>query len=94
MSSAFEKLGRILQLELEQGCRNRAVIGGLERFLAYWQKQALEEQATGALAAGLRVEEVLEALRDYNAQPVATRREIVASLLASLPQPQKSVSAG
>lgn len=94
MSSAFEKLGRILQLELEQGCRNRAVIGGLERFLAYWQKQALEEQASGAPTAGLRVEEVLEALRDYDAQPVANRREIVASLLASLPRPQGSASAG
>lgn len=84
MSSAFEKLGRILQLELEQGCRNRAVIGGLERFLVFWQKQALEEVSAGAPTASLRIEEVLEALQGYAEKPTAVRREVVAALLAAL----------
>ena len=40
MSSAYDKLRRILVLEREQGCRDRAVIGGLGRFLTYWAKEA------------------------------------------------------
>lgn len=43
MSSAYDKLRRILSLEREQGCRNRAVIGGFSRFLTYWEKEAKKE---------------------------------------------------
>ena len=33
MASAFERLAKILDLERKNGYKNRAVIGGLEKFL-------------------------------------------------------------
>jgi len=43
MASAYDKLRRMLLLEKEQGYRNRAVIGGFGRFVAYWEKEARGE---------------------------------------------------
>jgi len=43
MSGCLSKLEKILQLEKAQSFQNRAVIGGLEKFLAFWQKDALAE---------------------------------------------------
>ncbi len=40
MASALEKLVKILRLEREQGCKNTAVIGGLERFAGNWAQEA------------------------------------------------------
>jgi ATP-dependent DNA helicase RecG len=43
MASALDKLLKILQLEQEQGHRDKAVIGGLARFANNWRQQALRE---------------------------------------------------
>ncbi len=84
MSSPYEKLRRILLLELEQGCRDRAVIGGLARFLTYWSKQA-EGDATRLLApVALAPQAILAALRDYGERPAATRRTAIEALLSQL----------
>jgi ABC-type lipoprotein release transport system permease subunit len=42
-SSAREKLARILQVEQDQGYRDRAVVGGLARFADIWREQAQRE---------------------------------------------------
>ena len=49
MPSALETLVKILKLEREQGCENRAVIGGLAAYGVTWKKQA-QEQARRAEA--------------------------------------------
>jgi hypothetical protein len=43
MPAAFDKLDKILRLEQSQGYRNRAVIGGLEKFAELWQDEAQAE---------------------------------------------------
>ena len=43
MTSVLDKLSKILQLEQEQGHRDKAVIGGLARFAGNWRQQALRE---------------------------------------------------
>jgi ATP-dependent DNA helicase RecG len=82
MASAYDKLRRILGLEKEQGYRDRAVIGGLARFLTYWAKEARAE-AELALPP-LPVAEVVSALGDYASLPAETRRETVDRLLEGL----------
>jgi len=43
MIPSLDKLGRMLSLETEQGYENRAVIGGLDRVLSWWPRQAGKE---------------------------------------------------
>ena len=43
MPGAFDKLDKILVLEQSQGYRNRAVIGGLDKFAVLWQDEAQSE---------------------------------------------------
>ena len=69
MSSAFDKLGRILALEEEQGHRDRAVIGGLARFLSFWEKQARQEETTSSKT----VDRIMAALAAYESQPTEAR---------------------
>ena len=40
MPSALETLVKILKLEREQGCENRAVIGGFAAYSVNWKEQA------------------------------------------------------
>ena len=42
-STAFERLSKILALEQQQGHRNKAVIGGLDKFASHWQQEAEAE---------------------------------------------------
>ncbi len=46
MSDAFERLQKILALEERQGFRNKAVIGGLDKFAARWEADALNQAKT------------------------------------------------
>lgn len=43
MPSALETLVKILKLEREQGCENRAVIGGLAAYSVTWKLEAQEQ---------------------------------------------------
>ena len=43
MTSALDKLTKILNLEEEQGYRDKAVIGGMRRFADAWYEQAEQE---------------------------------------------------
>ncbi len=42
-NDAFERLKKILALEKRQGYRNKAVIGGLDKFAARWEQDARQE---------------------------------------------------
>ncbi len=43
LPGAFERLSKILALEKRQGYRNKAVIGGLDKFAARWEQDARHE---------------------------------------------------
>ncbi len=61
MAAAFETLSKILKLEREQGCNNKAVIGGLEALAKTWPVEAVKELP----AATPLVERIATLLRDY-----------------------------
>lgn len=63
MPSALETLVKILKLEREQGCENRAVIGGLSAYGITWKQQA-QEQARRPEHHVL-AEELTDLLNDY-----------------------------
>ncbi|MFH1085275.1 MAG: ATP-dependent DNA helicase RecG [Chloroflexota bacterium] len=79
MSSVYDKLRRILQLEREQDYRDRAVIGGLGRYLAFWAREA-RSVAGGAPSA----DEIVAALRDYDGLSAAGRARVVGPILGQL----------
>jgi ATP-dependent DNA helicase RecG len=82
MSTALDKLRRILVLEREQSCRDRAVIGGLERFLSFWQKEAREQ--AHQVSAEISVDEILARLAGYADLTPEQRRPLVEELVALL----------
>ena len=53
MTSAIEKLDRILSLEQEQGYRDKAVIGGLARYADAWREQAQAESLNDSWVEGV-----------------------------------------
>ena len=63
MPSALETLIKILKLERDQGCDNRAVIGGLAAYSVTWKRQA-QAQARSPEQHVL-AEEISELLKDY-----------------------------
>ncbi len=63
MPSALETLIKILKLERDQGCDNRAVIGGLAAYSVTWKRQA-QAQARRPEHHVL-AEEISELLKDY-----------------------------
>ena len=82
MPEAFENLKKILELEQQQGYRDRSVIGGLESFSASWKADALAEVqderdgATISRIAGLLVE--------YQVADTAQRRRVVSEIIQHL----------
>jgi ATP-dependent DNA helicase RecG len=63
MPSALETLVKILKLEREQGCENRAVIGGLAAYSINWKQQA-QSQARRP-EHHILVNEIGDILEDY-----------------------------
>ncbi len=84
MSSAYDKLRRILLLERTQGYHDRAVIGGLARFLKYWQDQARQEAEQESASVPMAVDHVLEMLDGYGELSPTERSDRVAALLKAL----------
>ena len=72
MPSALETLVKILKLEREQGCENRAVIGGLAAYSVTWKKQA-QAQARRPEHVVL-ADEISELLVDYETVDSAMER--------------------
>lgn len=81
MASAYDKLRRILTLECEQGCNDRAVIGGLQRFLSFWEREAREEPDD---EHPVPVDAVMGALAGYEEQDSDTRRDTIIRLLQQM----------
>jgi len=82
MTSAFDKLLKILALEKSQDCRNRAVVGGLAKFLEIWRDEATSESATAEQKAA--VVEICFLLENYTALDHGNRARVVDSVLAKL----------
>jgi len=59
--ASFDKLAKILKLEIEGGFRDKAVIGGLGKFADFWEKEASRE------APAEVVTEIASVLRGYGA---------------------------
>lgn len=83
MSKAFKRLRRVLKLEAEQGYQNKAVVGGIRQFAAFWVGQAREEAVDEA--DRVLIEQVAEALVDYGKLPgVEARANAIDSLMSRL----------
>ena len=64
MGNAFKKLERVLDLEAKQGYQDKAVVGGIKQFAAFWVSQASDEaQDESDLAF---VNEAVEILGKYS----------------------------
>ncbi|HSB90428.1 MAG TPA: ATP-dependent DNA helicase RecG [Anaerolineales bacterium] len=72
MTSAVEKLNKVLELEADRGYDNRAVLGGLDRMLSPWMEEARSQGVSGAL-----VEAVETLLHQYASLSAESRREAV-----------------
>ena len=70
MNDAFSRLLKILTLERQQGYRNKAVIGGLDKFASRWEVDARSE-ASDVPAVG----EIISLLIGYPAVADTTARE-------------------
>jgi ATP-dependent DNA helicase RecG len=70
MTSAIEKLDRILRLEQEQSFRDKAVIGGLARYADTWRDQANSESHSESW-----VEDIAEQLQNYSGLATEAERQ-------------------
>ena len=91
MNSAVDKLTKFLRLEEERGYDNRAVLGGLQKMLEPWRKEAEEQGVPEDL---IRV--VVSRLRDYPQLSPRSRAEALRGIWARLRDtyPQLDASAG
>jgi ATP-dependent DNA helicase RecG len=94
MESAFEKLRKILALERDQGYRNKAVIGGLDKFADHWYAEISaphlhsEQAAEGDAPYPPLADEVVRLLREYSqAGEVERRQQIIAAIEDKLAAP-------
>ena len=99
MPSALEKLSKILRLEQNQGYRNKAVIGGLDKFAEIWQAEAQAEIETEAdtapdnaptarpswLAPGW-IDGIAAILSQYADKSEQERAQLVADILGRIDQ--------
>ncbi|MBC7263553.1 MAG: ATP-dependent DNA helicase RecG [Chloroflexi bacterium] len=82
ITSAIQKLTKILAEEQKQGCQDRVVIGGLDKLLRRWveeTKQAAENEAEHRL-----VDEIKTTLHDYASKADAERRTAIEVALKRL----------
>lgn len=96
MSKAFKRLQRVLKLEADQGYQNKAVVGGIRQFAAFWVGQARDEAIDEA--DKVLIEQVAEVLVDYGKlSGVEARANAIDSLMSRLnvraerlPAPEKT----
>ncbi|MFZ2487180.1 MAG: ATP-dependent DNA helicase RecG [Anaerolineae bacterium] len=82
MNNAIERLKKILKLEQQQGCRNKAVIGGLGRLSERWQLDASKESTlTGQQEL---VDQIVVLLNRYNGLDSTTARKDTLDQIAAL----------
>ena len=79
MPACIDKLNRFLRLESERGYDNRAVVGGLDKFIPAWQKESLSENIDAMVC-----ERVLGFLTNYSSQDPDARSLSIQSILVDL----------
>lgn len=80
MGNAFERLQKILALEKRQGYRNKAVIGGLDKFAARWETDGLSEVQTPEQRA--EVQAIVALLMGYSTlEDPAARARVIEEIL-------------
>jgi ATP-dependent DNA helicase RecG len=83
MSRSFTSLERVLNLEAQQNYQDKAVVGGIRQFAAYWVGQAREEAIDEADKA--LVEQVAEVLTSYSKlRGLDARKKAVDGIITSL----------
>jgi len=75
MPSSIEKLQKILKLEAELGFENKAVVGGLEKFLPSWVNEAQSSKVEGSL-----IQTVVEKINLYRTQDQSSRTQTLDEL--------------
>lgn len=87
---AFNRLERVLQLEKQQGYKNKAVVGGIRQFANFWVEQAREEVIDETDKA--LVEQVADTLLNYVAlSGPEARAQSLNNLLDKIKQRQTRV---
>ncbi len=83
MSKAFKRLQRVLQLEADQNYQNKAVVGGIRQFAAFWVEQARKEAVDEA--DKVLIEQIAEVLVDYGKLPgIEARANAIDDLMSRL----------
>ncbi len=90
MDNSFSRLAKVIGLERKQGYRNKAVIGGLDKFASRWEADARAETADQAA-----VTEIVALLIGYSAMTDAPSRErIIEQVIRRLRDVSPSGGAG
>lgn len=85
MTTVFERLQKVLDLERRQGYRNRAVIGGMASFAERWEEDVLAEGADAQKEA--LIKEIVALLSGYSeVEDHAARRRVVEDVLGKAEQ--------
>jgi len=90
MNADLDKLAKILIAEREDGCQDRIVIGGLDKFLAAWLGEAEPE------AEADRQDELMEiigSLKDYADKPVTERMAALEEAVSALREARQGTPA-
>ncbi len=83
MTEPFERLQRVLELEKQQGYKNKAVVGGIRQFAAYWVGQARADAIDEADI--FFIDMVADILANYHRlSGDAARRDTINNLLGKL----------
>ncbi len=91
MTPSFKNLEKILQQEQKLGYQNKAVIGGIDRFVKNWVPRALQEATDKSQR--LLIEKIAIDLKHYGQSESVTEREkILANLLERFPMQMKGES--
>ena len=89
MSSSIEKLQKILRLEAELGYENKAVVGGLEKFLPSWVNEARFSNLDGSL-----IDTVVEKINQYRSLDQQARTQTLEELFRLLNSFAPAISRG
>ncbi len=79
MLNGFDSLRKVLELEVKKGYENSAVIGGLDKFLHNWAKQAAESIASRAVLSAFK--KLHLAGSDYASMTKPQRKDWIKSIL-------------
>jgi len=83
MASSILKLKKFLSLERERHFDNRAVVGGLDKVIPIWQKEALSDGLDEEIVASI----VLQ-LQRYSSMDVSSRDEAIKAIFNALDAPE------